>query len=254
MVYEEISSVKEDSEYWKDYVEFYEKYWDAPATPRSSWWGIEYEEFRNSLSAQLNIDKKHIRDCFFTKDTDGNYYICPIGTTVNLNIMSCENFIPFEWFLLFESTEKSYFYTHTGFGAVHHDAIYYSSDLESSLKRAADSLSILSGRMSDDQDGLNEFPGLSKLSFVGEGLSNTIEWLGGFAGMGVVMLNYGEICSFIEPDSMKNEDSVGEIRQILESIKKGDFKTADNSLKLLIYKWSDIESKAAGKTESYSLQ
>ena len=53
MVYEDLESIKENGKYWKDYVEFYEKYWDAPATPKSSWWGIEYEEFRESLSQHL---------------------------------------------------------------------------------------------------------------------------------------------------------------------------------------------------------
>ena len=110
MVYENIESLKDKKNYWKSYVEFYEKYWDAPATPKSSWWGVEYDEFRRSLSGQLGLDTDHIQDCFFTKDKEGNYYICPIGKEVNLNIMACENFIPLEWFVLFDSEQKSYLY------------------------------------------------------------------------------------------------------------------------------------------------
>ena len=48
------------------------------------------------------------------------------------------------------------------------------------------------------------------------------DWIKGFSENGVIMLNYGEICNFIEPDSMKNEDSVGEIGKIIEDIEKED--------------------------------
>ena len=80
------------------------------------------------------------------------------------------------------------------------------------------------------------------------------EWLNGFSGKGVIMLNYGEICNFIEPDSMKNEDSVGEIRRVLENIEKQDLSSAETTLKLLNFKWIDITSKASGETENISLQ
>lgn len=255
MVYENLESIRENGNYWKDYVQFYEKYWDAPATPKSSWWGQEYEEFRESLSNNLGLDKKHIRDCFFTKDEAGNYFICPIGKEVNLNIMACDNFIPLEWFLLFDSSQKSYFYTHTGFGAVHHDAIYYSSDLKNSLLGIKDTLDILSGVINDSSAEIGKYPELRNLSFVAEGVSNMQEWLKGFSESGVIMLNYGEICNFIEPDSMKNEDSVGEIKKILEDIKNQDYSSADCALKLLNFKWYDISSKASGEgNENISLQ
>ncbi len=254
MVYENLDSIKENGAYWKDYVEFYEKYWDAPATPKSSWWGQEYDDFRESLSKQLGLEKKHIRDCFFTKDEENNYFICPIGTKVNLNIMACDNFIPLEWFLLFESSQKGYFYTHTGFGAVHHDAIYYSSDLAGSLERLNASLGILSAYVNDSSSDIGKYPELKNLSFVAQGVSHLQEWIKGFSDKGVIMLNYGEICNFIEPDSMKNEDSVGEVKKILESIEKEDLTSADSMLKLLNFKWLDISSKASGESENISLQ
>jgi len=254
MVYEDLNSIKENGIYWKDYVRFYEKYWDAPASPKSSWWGQEYEEFRVSLSTQLGLDKDSIRDCFFTKDKDNNYYICPIGKEVNLNIMACDNFIPLEWFLLFESAQKSYFYTHTGFGAIHHDAIYYSSDLSGSLKRLNETLVILSETVKDSSGNLNKYPQIKNLSFIAEGVSHMLEWIKGFTGSGIIMLNYGEICSFIEPDSMKNEDSVGEMRKVLEEIQNDDLSAADTTLKLLNLKWLDISSKASGESGNISLQ
>lgn len=254
MVYEDLNSIKENREYWNEYVQFYEKYWDAPATPKSSWWGQEYEEFRESLSSHLGLDKKHIKDCFFTRDKDDNYFICPIGQEVNLNIMACDNFIPLEWFLLFDSSEKSYFYTHTGFGAVHHDAIYYSTGLAGSLERLDYALKILTENFNETDPELNNHPELRNLTFVAEGVSNMTEWLNGFSENGVIMLNYGEICNFIEPDSMKNEDSVGEIRRVIKDIEKQDLASADRTLKLLNFKWFDISSKASGEADNISLQ
>ena len=254
MVYENLESFRENREYWTSYVEFYEKYWDAPASPKSSWWGNEYEEFRQSLSKQLGLDKNYIRDCFFTKDKDGRYFICPIGSEVNLNIISCDNFVPLEWFTLFESGQKGYFYTHTGFGAIHHDAIYYTSDLKSSLVRLENSVDILSSRLNTDKEEFKKYPELQKFGYVLEGVNNIREWLGGFSDDGILILNYGEICSFIEPDSMKNEDSVGELFQILENLKSGDFSSAASNFKLLDYKWTDIESKASGDPGWESLQ
>ncbi|MGI9534476.1 MAG: hypothetical protein ACR2NW_05965 [Thermodesulfobacteriota bacterium] len=254
MVYENLESLKDNKNYWKSYVEFYEKYWDAPATPKSSWWGIEYEEFRKSLSEQLGLDKKSIKDCFFTKDKDNNYYVCPIGMEVNLNIMASDNIVPLEWFVLFDSEQKSYFYTHTGFGAIHHDAIYYSSEIQNSIERMILSESVLSDVLDKQKDELKKYHNLKKIHYILEGIRNIAVWLKGFTTDGIVMLNYGEICSFIEPDSIKNEDSVGEMNQIIENLRSGDLTLAETNLKLLDLKWSDIASKASGKFETRSLQ
>lgn len=46
MVYQPIESTREKERYWRSYVSYYEKYWDGPATPQSSWFGKEYDEFR----------------------------------------------------------------------------------------------------------------------------------------------------------------------------------------------------------------
>ena len=155
---------------------------------------------------------------------------------------------------MFTSEQKSYFYTHTGFGAIHHDAIYYSTPLNESLERLGSAESVLSQILETASDEIGKFPGLNKLEFIHEGIRNMSLWLKGFSEDGIVMLNYGEICSFIEPDSMKNEDSVGEIRQVIENLGSKDFSQAESNLKLLEYKWSDIASKASGEIESRSLQ
>lgn len=249
MVYEDFKSLKDKKNYWKKYIEFYEKYWDSPATPKSSWWGREYQEFRESLSNQLGLEEKHIQDCFFIKDDEGNYYICPIGSEINLNIYSCENFIPFEWFLIFDSEEKRFFYTHTGYGAIHHDSIYYRSNTEKSIKRLDEADTIVKKTLNFLGKDINKYPGLQKLNSINEGISNIKEWLKGFSSSGITLLNYGEICSFIEQESMKNEDSVGELNTILEKLKDNDLSTAESNLKLLDFKWADINNKASGEIE-----
>ena len=114
--------------------------------------------------------------------------------------------------------------------------------------------SILSEAVNNRNEELGKFPELNKLHYILEGIKNMVLWLKGFSDDGVVMLNYGEICSFIEPDSMKNEDSVGDIRQIIENLSSGDFGLAESNLKLLDFKWADIASKASGEIESRSLQ
>ena len=101
MVYQPIESTREKESYWRSYVSYYEEYWDGPATPQSSWFGKEYNDFRKSLSNHLGLNKDEIHDCFFQKDDEGNYFIVPVGEEININIFSAENFIPFEWFLMF---------------------------------------------------------------------------------------------------------------------------------------------------------
>lgn len=254
MAYENIDNLSDKKDYWKKYVEFYERYWDGPATPQSSWWGREYNEFKESLSSHIGIDNKHIKDCFFIKDENKNYFVCPIGSEINLNIYSCENFIPFEWFLLFDEKEKNYFYTHTGYGAIHHDAIYYKTSLEkgvSELKKAEKILHKVLNTLGED---INKYPELSNLNYVKDGISNLNDWLSGFSSSGIVILNYGEICSFIVQDSMKNENSVGELKSILKDLEKNGILNAESNLRLLNAKWFDISSKASGDVNNFPVQ
>ena len=254
MVYEDVNLIKDKKEYWQNYISFYEKYWDGPATPKSSWWGREYEEFRQSLSNHLGIEENHIKDCFFIKDEEEQYYVCPIGSEINLNIYSCENFIPFEWFLLFESSQKSYFYTHTGYGAIHHDAIYYRTKLNNGKTELDKAENIIKKVTSSEENSLGKHPELIKLNYIEEGIANLKHWLDGFSSSGIILLNYGEICSFIVQDSMKNEDSVGELKTILKNLEQNDLLAAETNFKYLNTKWADISSKASGDKESSSIQ
>lgn len=255
MVYEPVSSTRDKENYWRSYISFYEKFWDGPATPQSAWYGRDYDEFRGALAKELGLEKKEIQDCFFMKDSEGNYYVVPVGAKVNLNIFSAENFIPIEWFLMFEGGEKKYFYTHTGFGAIHHDAIYYNTRIEDALKRLKDAVRQIDAAIEHEGGAPTQI--LSEtLTDIKRGVLNVADWLSGFDASGYVLLNYGEICSHIEPDSMKNEDSVSELRHAVRLAGEGMFEEAESSLRILLGKWDEIQKAASGNkpTASSTLQ
>ncbi len=65
-------------------------------------------------------------------------------------------------------------------------------------------------------------------------------WLRGFDPEGEILLNYGEICSFITRDSMKNENSVGELKRVVSDIESGNFEKAESGLRFLNAKWAEI--------------
>lgn len=254
MVYEHLPSLKHDKGYWEKYIDFYEKFWDGPATPQSSWYGIEYEQFRISLAGEFGMDPENLKDAFFIKGEDGKYYVCPVGSSVNLNIVSCENFIPFEWLIIFSPEEKNYFYTHTGFGAVQQDAIYYRSFLVKISERLESSRRILSDFTNRNSKILKEHKELGKLQDLSQKLDNIEQWLGGFSSEAMLILNYGEICNLIEPSTYKNENSVGELKNILSLIESGNYDIADSELKMLNLKWIEISSKASDQQGHRSLQ
>ena len=254
MVYEKLETLKENRDYWQKYIKFYEKFWDGPATPNSSWWGRDFDEFRQSLSNELNLDESLINDCFFIKNEENNYFICPVGMQTNLNIITCENYVPLEWFSIFDEDEKHYFYTHTGFGAIHHDAIYYRTTIDSSLKKMDNFQEMLFESFNKKENDLKNYPELQKLKFLIEGIDNLKNWVINFDNSGLIILNYGEICSYIEQNTLKNENSVGELLDILNSFRYGDFNKAESDLRILDYKWTDIAAKAIGETDFRTLQ
>ena len=250
MVYQPIESTGGDENYWRSYINFYEKYWDGPATPQSSWYGKEYEDFRTSLSSELGLDAEEIRDCFFIKDKDGSYFIAPITQEVNLNIFSAENFVPYEWLLMYKGDEKKYFYTHTGFGAVHQDAIYYNTRVEDATQRLKESIEEV-GEALTELGEKSAYPTLrDMLSAIKEGMENLVGWIGGFDDRGYVLLNYGEICAHIVQETLKNEDSVTELRKAIELAADGDFEASESTLRVLESKWEEIRAAAIGSQAS----
>ena len=234
MVYEPVDGAP-DAGYWERYISFYEKFWDRPAGPKSTWWGAEYEEFRRALAVSLEISPDDVRDCFFTK-RDGARLICRIDDPATLGIVSCENFIPFEWLAAFDEEKRDFFYTHTGFGAVHHDSIYYVEGIGAAMKRT----NAARGALKNLEGGISGHPELAGIKHLPGRLSEMSAWLRGFDAAGEIVLNYGEICSHITQDSMKNENSVGDLKRIIARIETGDFEKAESDLRLLNAKWAEL--------------
>jgi hypothetical protein len=69
-----------------------------------------------------------------------------------------------------------------------------------------------------------------------------------------LVLNYGEICNFIHPYTIKNENSVGDVWQVLSLLRQGRLKEADSQLNILYQKWDEIRGKASGKSDKFTLQ
>lgn len=246
MVYQPIESTREKESYWRSYVEFYKKYWDGPATPQSSWFGREYDEFRKSLSKQLGIGKKEIQDCFFLQDDDGNYFIVPVGSEVNINIFSAENFIPYEWFLMFSKDDKNYFYTHTGFGAIQQEAIYYNGTVEQAQNRLKAAKENIDSALNNIETGTSQ-DFAEMLKELSDNIVNLENWLLGFDARSFIILNYGEISNHIERESMKNEDSVSEISSVLSLAGEGKLEEAQSALRYLTTKWNEIRNVITGE-------
>jgi len=248
MTYEPLEQTGERYDYWRSYISFYERFKDGPATPNSAWYGSEYDAFRESLSKELGIEKRLIEDCFFMKDEDGKYYVTPVGRKANPNIFSAENFIPLEWFLMYEGAEKKYFFTHTGFGAIRQDSIYYLTRVESALERLEAAVSCIDAFLaSPGSAGSPTLAGI--LSDLKAGGENLAHWLGGFDRESFVLLNYGEMSSRIDPDQIKNEDSVSELRLVLTLAREGSAEDAEKVLAMLLTRWEGINRSFSDDAE-----
>ncbi|NIP30729.1 MAG: hypothetical protein GTN99_05800, partial [Candidatus Dadabacteria bacterium] len=101
IIYEPLSAFGQQSDYWKNYIEFYELYWGGPTSPFGVWFGNEYENFRRSLSERIDVPESDIKDCFFLKDDEGGYFVAPVESDVQNYLIYIENIIPAEWFLMF---------------------------------------------------------------------------------------------------------------------------------------------------------
>lgn len=248
MTYEPLEKTGERYDYWRSYISFYERFKDGPATPNTAWYGSEYDAFRESLSKELGIEKGLIEHCFFMKDEEGRYYVTPVGREANPNIFSAENFIPLEWFLMYDGTEKKYFFTHTGFGAIKQDSIYYITRVESALERLEAAISDIDAFLaSTESAGSPTLAGI--LSDLKAGGENLTHWLRGFDRESFVLLNYGEMSTRIDPEQIKNEDSVSELRLVITLARDGEPGDAEKVLAMLLSRWEGINRSFAEDVE-----
>ncbi len=249
IVYEPLDNFTENRTYWSEYVSFYEQYWGGPTSPYGVWFGTEYDNFRRALSNHLEIDDYKIQDCFSMKDKNGKYYIAPFSSGTNPHILNSENHIPFDWFLLFKSDEREYFYTPWGFGGINYD-----TKINLATERLNDAREIIDITLKKQKENHFKVLIFEKLIEIQSGIAGTKTWLGGFDPRAYIVLNYGEICSFIHPYTMKNERSVSELWQLIDFIKEDRFEEAQSALSILTEKWDDIRRKAIGEVEKFTIQ
>lgn len=247
VLYEPLNSLMEKNYYWTEYVHFYEQYWGGPTSPFGVWFGNEYESFINALSGHLGMDQDDVEHCFFTKDEEGKYYVAPFQSKANL--FFCENFIPVEWFMLFNEDDRQTLYTHWGFNALHYD-----TRVQKALERLDEAGEILSGVVNEHPGDLDNTTYTYIADSISAGHTELKTWLSGFDPAGFIVLNYGELCSVINPYSLERERSVEETWKFLRMLKEGSFSDADGSLKTLMRKWDDIRNYASGSLDNSTLQ
>ncbi len=245
IVYEPLGSFRERQDYWEDYVKYYEKYWGGPTSPFGMWFGNEYSAFKKSIANHLGIEINEVDDCLFMKDGSGEYFIAPTNNTDN--IFSSENVVPLEWFILVAEDERKNFYSHWGFNSIHYD-----SNLLSSIKRLDDARNILEGNINSDDSRGNALS-----SFLGElllSINHLDNLLSGFDDKSFLILNYGDICSNIHLYTLKNENSVFDIKNILYLVSQNSIEEAGLNLKLFFQKWDDIRDKCMGVSDEGLIQ
>jgi len=247
LIYEPIDSFRDKSNYWKEYAYFYEQYWGGPTSPLGIWFGNEYEAFRNALSSHLGLDKEEIEDCYFMKDKDGKYYIAPMYSKSNSS--HSENIIPVDWFILFREDERKSLYTHWGLNAIHYDTV-----IGTAIDRVDEAMQILSKCFENHDETQIKSLFANNLTVMSHSLSDLRTWFSGFDRSGFIVLNYGDICSFINPATLKNEQSVREIWEFLNQLNNGELEKASTSLRILFQKWEGIRAQASGEIEESTLQ
>jgi hypothetical protein len=247
VLYEPLGVHTDKSYYWNEYVQFYERYWGGPTSPFGVWFGNEYESFVKALSESLGMAQDEIEHCFFTKDEEGRYYVAPFKSKANL--FFCENYIPVEWLALFSEEDRQTLYTHWGFNALHYD-----TRVRTAIGRLDEAMEIVSAVADKHPAELDA----SSYSYLAEdlsrGLTDLKTWLSGFDPGGFIVLNYGELCSVINPYSLENERSVGETWKFLRLLKEENYRQADVTLRTLNQKWEDIRNSASGALDRSTLQ
>jgi len=246
ILYEAVENFGDKSDYWLSYIDFYEKYWGGPTSPFGVWFGNEYESFRNAISSNLDMLEDQIEDCFFMKDESGRYYIAPLGSKGQSHIFVSENIIPLHWFVIFREEERKILFTHWGF-----NAISYDTKIDSALRRLKEAEKVI-GSVIDKHESSSQLS--NKLSDIRAGMRKVYSLLSGFDPSGSVVLNYGELCSFIHPYTIRNENSVKDLWEVLTLLSGGKIADADSRLNMLTQKWDDIRRKATGDPERTTIQ
>jgi len=230
-IYEKLSNIRDDKEYWDRYVDFYEDYWGGPTSPYGVWFGNEYATFQESLADHLSISTNNIRECLFIREND-EHYICLLDSNKNGHPYSflVDNVVPIHWFFLFSNNQKKTFKTHYGFGSIH-----YTSTLTSAQKMIED-FALLNNSLTKENEKL-----LSYLSIIQKDLNETKEWCKEFSKDSRIILNYGDLLASFPPTTLDKEDSVKIISDLKVELEKSNYTDALSLIEFLISRWSNIE-------------
>jgi hypothetical protein len=180
------------------------------------------------------------------KDKNGRYYIAPLGSKGQSHIFFSENIIPLHWFAIFREEERKILYTHWGF-----NAISYDTKLDSGLRRLKEGEKVIDSVIDKNESDSHV---LNKLAGIRAGMRKLYSLLSGFDPSGSVVLNYGEICSFIHPYTIPNENSAKDMWDLLTLLSSGKIADADSRLNILTQKWDDIRRKASGDPGGTTIQ
>ena len=198
------------------------------------------------------MDKEFIEDCFFIKDKDDNIFISPLSETANPYVFSCENYIPPEWFMLFSPDDKKLSFTHTGYGAISQDGIYYDTDINKAAYGIAKADSIIKNAAERSGEVGSSIVGI--LAQLSGGVENIKSWLSSFNQKGKVVLSYGDICTYIPNYSLADENSVKDIWDILSLIENGKYEQAESKLNIFIVKWQETFGQASDAASRSTMQ
>ncbi|MCC6711736.1 MAG: hypothetical protein IT344_00090 [Candidatus Dadabacteria bacterium] len=240
IVYEPIDKFGRMSEYWKRYINFYEEYWGGPTSPYGVWFGNEYNDFRGRLSSALRVPDEEIEDCLFMKSKGGGYLISPFRSFGNAYILDSDNHVPLHWFILFDDSEREFFYTHMGFGRVH-----YAAGLKNGAGRIDEADRIIEESFKKYGGEENAHPLFMKLKKIQSGLFELRTWLSEFDEAGYLVLDYGELCSFLSPYTLNNDRSSKEIWDALSNLEKKDLEQCRLVLGLFLQKWQTVRQKVS---------
>lgn len=248
LIYVPLDKTEEKQEYWKRYTKFYHDYWGWPTSPLGVWFGNEYDQFRNMLSEHLGMEEEKVEDCYFMKEED-RIYICPLQTGMNPYVISAENFIPIEWFLMFEDEERNSVLSHWGLGA-----LYYYTKIAKARSRLEKAEKTIVAFIDSHKEGETDDELFQRMSELKPRISELNKMLSEYDSDGFILLNYGELASIIHPYTLKDERSVKDIWEILELMEKGNLETSQTNYKLLTAKWTEIRLQSMGDDGNSTLQ
>jgi hypothetical protein len=238
IVYEPIDKFGRMSEYWSKYISFYKEYWGGPTSPYGVWFGDEYRDFQYKLSKFLEVDEIH--DCLFMKGSDGKYLISPLRLFKNKYMLHSDNHIPLQWFILFEDDERKFFYTHMGFGRIH-----YGTDLKQSLNRIDKADGIIEDSITAHSEATEQSAFLMKLKRIQSDLFELRAWLSEFDTLSYLVLDYGELCTFINPYTLNMDHSSKEAWNMLSNLNNGNIGESRRILNSLLEKWETVKKKVS---------